>query len=136
MAGGSRLPGSDRTNAQTNPSGPAMLSLEDRFRFKLFVRKGLKMAQKLTGPAKADALRKLSGWSEVAGRDAITRKIVFKDFNQAFGFMTRAALIAEKMDHHPEWVNVYKNGEVTLSTHDAGGVTEPAIKLAPEIAKL
>jgi len=76
------------------------------------------MAQKLTGPAKADALRKLSGWSEVSGRDAITRKFVFKDFNQAFGFMTRAALIAEKMDHHPEWFNVYKNVEVTLSTHD------------------
>jgi 4a-hydroxytetrahydrobiopterin dehydratase len=82
------------------------------------------------------ALRKLSGWSEVAGRDAITRKFVFKDFNQAFGFMTRAALIAEKMDHHPEWFNVYKNVEVTLSTHDAGGVTELDIKLATEMDKL
>ena len=84
----------------------------------------------------ADALRKLSGWSEVSGRDAITRKFVFKDFNQAFGFMTRAALIAEKMDHHPEWFNVYKNVEVTLSTHDAGGVTELDIKLATEMDKL
>ena len=58
----------------------------------------------------------------MAGRDAITKKFVFKDFNQAFGFMTRAALVAEKMDHHPEWFNVYKTVEVTLSTHDAGGV--------------
>jgi len=94
------------------------------------------MAQKLTGPAKADALRKLSGWSEVSGRNAISRKFVFKDFNQAFGFMTRAALVAEKMDHHPEWFNVYKNVEVTLSTHDAGGVTELDIKLAGEMDKL
>jgi 4a-hydroxytetrahydrobiopterin dehydratase len=94
------------------------------------------MAQKLTGQAKVDALRKLNGWSEVSGRDAITRKFVFKDFNQAFGFMTRAALIAEKMDHHPEWFNVYKNVEVILSTHDAGGVTELDIKLATEMDKL
>ena len=88
------------------------------------------MAQKLTGPAKADALRKLSGWSEVSGRDAITRKFVFKDFNQAFGFMTRVALIAEKNDHHPEWRNVYKTVEVVLATHDAGGVTGLDIALA------
>jgi 4a-hydroxytetrahydrobiopterin dehydratase len=102
-----------------------MLSLEGRFRFKPFVRKGLKMAQKLTGPAKADALRKLSGWSEVSGRDAITRKFVFKDFNEAFGFMARAALVAEKLDHHPEWFNVYKTVEVTLST------AEPMLNAAP-----
>jgi 4a-hydroxytetrahydrobiopterin dehydratase len=121
--------------AQTNRLGPAMLSLERRFRFKP-VRKALQMAQKLTGPARSDALQKLNGWSEVSGRDAITRKFVFKDFNQAFGFMTRAALIAEKMDHHPEWFNVYKNVEVTLSTHDAGGVTELDIKLATEMDKL
>ena len=94
------------------------------------------MAQKLTGQARADALRKVPGWSEVPGRDAISRKFVFKDFNQAFGFMTRAALIAEKMDHHPEWFNVYKTVEVTLSTHDAGGVTELDIKLASEMDKL
>ena len=94
------------------------------------------MAQKLTGQTRSDALRKLNGWSEVSGRDAITRKFVFKDFNQAFGFMTRAALIAEKMDHHPEWFNVYKTVEVTLSTHDAGGVTELDIKLATEMDKL
>jgi 4a-hydroxytetrahydrobiopterin dehydratase len=94
------------------------------------------MAQKLTGQARSDALRKLNGWSEVAGRDAISRKFVFKDFNQAFGFMTRAALIAEKMDHHPEWFNVYKNVEVTLATHDAGGVTDLDIKLATEMDRL
>ena len=76
------------------------------------------------------------GWSEVAGRDAISRKFVFKDFNQAFGFMTRAALVAEKMDHHPEWFNVYKTVEVTLSTHDAGGVTELDVKLAAEMNEL
>jgi 4a-hydroxytetrahydrobiopterin dehydratase len=94
------------------------------------------MAQKLTGTARAEALRKLGGWSEAAGRDAIARKFVFRDFNEAFGFMTRAALIAEKMDHHPEWFNVYKTVEVTLSTHDAGGVTELDIKLASEMDRL
>ena len=94
------------------------------------------MAQKLTGQARADALRKLAGWSEVTGRDAISKKFVFKDFNAAFGFMTRAALVAEKMDHHPEWFNVYKTVEVTLATHDAGGVTELDAKLAAEMDKL
>lgn len=94
------------------------------------------MAQKLTGQARSEALRTLDGWSEVRGRDAITRKFTFKDFNQAFGFMTRAALIAEKMDHHPEWFNVYKTVEVTLATHDAGGVTELDVKLATEMNRL
>ena len=94
------------------------------------------MANKLSGDARKAALGKLSGWSEVPGRDAITRKFVFKDFNQAFGFMTRAALVAEKMDHHPEWFNVYKNVEVTLSTHDAGGVTDLDVKLAEAMNKL
>jgi len=94
------------------------------------------MANKLSGDARKAALGKLSGWSEVPGRDAITRKFVFKDFNQAFGFMTRAALVAEKMDHHPEWFNVYKNVEVTLSTHDAGGVTDLDVKLAEAMDKL
>jgi len=94
------------------------------------------MAQKLTGEARKAALAKLSGWSEVKGRDAITRKFVFKDFNEAFGFMARAALVAEKMDHHPEWFNVYKNVEVTLSTHDAGGLTELDCKLAEAMNRL
>ena len=94
------------------------------------------MAQKLTGPARSDALRKLAGWSEVQGRDAIAKKFVFQDFNAAFGFMTRAALVAEKMDHHPEWFNVYKTVEVTLSTHDAGGVTDLDISLAAAMDRL
>ena len=94
------------------------------------------MAQKLSGQTRTDALRKLGGWSEVAGRDAITRKFVFKDFNAAFGFMTRAALVAEKMDHHPEWFNVYKTVEVTLATHDAGGVTELDVKLAQAMDRI
>ena len=94
------------------------------------------MPAKLTGDARNTALARLAGWSEVAGRDAIAKKFVFKDFNQAFGFMTRAALAAEKMDHHPEWFNVYKTVDVTLSTHDAGGVTELDIKLAETMDRL
>ena len=85
---------------------------------------------KLTPEARQAALAKLPGWGDVAGRDAIAKKYVFKDFNAAFGFMARVALVAEKMDHHPEWFNVYKTVEITLSTHDAGGVTELDIKLA------
>jgi 4a-hydroxytetrahydrobiopterin dehydratase len=85
---------------------------------------------KLEGAARKAALASLTGWAEVQGRDAIARKFVFKDFNQAFGFMTRAALVAEKMDHHPEWFNVYKTVEVTLSTHDAGGLTDKDVALA------
>jgi 4a-hydroxytetrahydrobiopterin dehydratase len=94
------------------------------------------MAQKLSGDARKSALAGLKGWSEVKDRDAIGKKFVFADFNQAFGFMTRAALIAEKLDHHPEWFNVYKNVEVTLSTHDAGGVTDLDIRLAEAMDKL
>ncbi len=94
------------------------------------------MAQKLSGEARKQALARLKGWSEASGRDAISKKFVFADFNQAFGFMTRAALIAEKMDHHPEWFNVYKTVEVTLSTHDAGGLTEKDIQLAEAMDKL
>jgi 4a-hydroxytetrahydrobiopterin dehydratase len=88
------------------------------------------MAQKLTGEARSRALAKLAGWSELQGRDAIGKKFVFKDFSEAFGFMTRAALVAEKLDHHPEWFNVYKTVEVTLSTHDAGGLTDLDVQLA------
>jgi 4a-hydroxytetrahydrobiopterin dehydratase len=88
------------------------------------------MSGKLSGDARKTAMTRLKGWSEVEDRDAISKKFVFADFNAAFGFMTRAALIAEKMDHHPEWFNVYKTVEVTLSTHDAGGVTDKDIALA------
>ena len=94
------------------------------------------MTQKLAAHERQSALAKLSGWSDAKDRDAITKKFVFADFNQAFGFMTRAALVAEKMDHHPEWFNVYKTVEVTLSTHDAGGVTELDVKLAQAMDKL
>lgn len=85
---------------------------------------------KLEGQVRKNALAQLPHWRELPGRDAIARKFVFADFNQAFGFMSRAALVAEKMDHHPEWSNVYKTVEVTLSTHDAGGVTQKDIELA------
>ena len=94
------------------------------------------MSGKLTGDARKTALAGLKGWLEVTGRDAITNKFVFKDFNQAFGFMSRAALVAEKMDHHPEWFNVYKTVEVTLSTHDAGGLTDRDVKLAEAMDKI
>lgn len=93
------------------------------------------MVQKLSGEARSRVLGRLKGWSEVAGRDAISKKFVFADFNEAFGFMARAALMAEKLDHHPEWFNVYKTVDVTLSTHDAGGVTELDIKLAEAMDK-
>jgi 4a-hydroxytetrahydrobiopterin dehydratase len=94
------------------------------------------MREKLSGEARKRALAKLAGWREVEGRDAITKKFVFRDFNAAFGFMTRAALVAEKLDHHPEWFNVYKTVEVTLSTHDADGLTELDIKLAEAMDRL
>lgn len=94
------------------------------------------MAQKLSPDARRAALTRLKGWSDVPGRDAITKKFTFKDFNEAFGFMTRVALAAEKMDHHPEWFNVYKTVEVTLSTHDAGGVTDLDVTLAEAMDKI
>jgi len=88
------------------------------------------MAERLSAEARKSALKGLSGWSDVSGREAIARTFTFKDFNEAFGFMSRAALVAEKRDHHPEWRNVYKTVEVVLSTHDAGGVTSRDIELA------
>lgn len=94
------------------------------------------MAQKLESAARKAALAKLQDWREVGGRDAITKKFVFKNFNEAFGFMSRVALVAEKMDHHPEWSNVYKTVDVTLSTHDAGGLTELDVKLAEAMEEI
>ncbi len=87
----------------------------------------------MSRPAKMpvdQALAELSGWSAVPGREAIGKSFRFDDFNQAFGFMTRIALAAEKLDHHPEWFNVYNRVDVTLATHDADGVTELDLKLA------
>ena len=78
----------------------------------------------------AAALATLSGWQAVEGRDAIAKTFRFKDFNAAFGWMARVALAAEKLDHHPEWFNVYNRVEVVLATHDAGGVTELDVTLA------
>jgi len=78
-----------------------------------------------------DALEALPGWSALStGRDAIQRTYKFADFNAAFGFMTQVALKAEKLDHHPEWANVYNRVEVTLTTHDAGGVTSLDVEMA------
>jgi 4a-hydroxytetrahydrobiopterin dehydratase len=94
------------------------------------------MSQKLSGEARKAALARLKGWSEVKDRDAINKKFVFADFNEAFGFMTRAALVAEKMGHHPEWFNVYKTVEVTLSTHEANGVTDSDVSLAAAMDKI
>jgi len=85
---------------------------------------------KLTQEARTAALKSLEGWSAVDGRDAIAKRFEFHDFNRAFAFMTRAALLAEKMDHHPEWFNVYNRVEVTLATHDAGGVTQKDVDMA------
>jgi 4a-hydroxytetrahydrobiopterin dehydratase len=90
---------------------------------------------KLEGAARKSALAELKDWRELPGRDAIAKKFVFRDFNEAFGFMARVALAAEKMDHHPEWSNVYKTVDVVLSTHDAGGLTEKDIALAKAMNK-
>jgi len=78
----------------------------------------------------AAALAQLTGWSAAEGRDAITKTFKFADFNAAFGWMTRIALAAEKLDHHPEWFNVYSRVDVLLATHDADGVTDLDLTLA------
>jgi 4a-hydroxytetrahydrobiopterin dehydratase len=88
------------------------------------------MVEKLSGEARAQALRDLPAWREVAGRDAIERRLKFADFNAAFGFMSRVALMAEKLDHHPEWRNVYDRVEIVLTTHDAGGLSARDVALA------
>ena len=91
---------------------------------------------KLAGKDRAEALAKLPGWRLTEGRDALAKSFKFKDFNAAFGFMTQVALIAEKQDHHPEWSNVWNKVEITLSTHDAGGLTLRDVKLAGAIDDL
>ncbi|MCA8909978.1 MAG: 4a-hydroxytetrahydrobiopterin dehydratase [Rhodospirillaceae bacterium] len=88
------------------------------------------MAQLLTPEERAQALANLEGWEDAEGRDAIVKTFVFQDFSTAFAFMTRVAMMAEKMNHHPEWFNVYNTVDVVLATHDAGGVTGFDIKLA------
>lgn len=91
------------------------------------------MSETLTGSARASAMLGLPGWSECPGRDAISRSFRFHDFAEAFAFMTRVALEAERANHHPEWTNVYDRVEITLSSHDAGGVTQRDVRLARAI---
>ena len=88
------------------------------------------MVEKLIGDGRAEALAKLDGWREVSGRDAIKKTFRFVDFNAAWAFMNQVALRAEKLDHHPEWFNVYKTVNVTLTTHDVGGISALDAKLA------
>lgn len=92
--------------------------------------------EKLAPAARAAFLGEFRAWRETKGRDAISRLFRFKDFNQAFGFMSRVALLAEKLDHHPEWSNVYDRVEVTLTTHDAGGVTEKDVAMAKAMEEI
>ena len=94
------------------------------------------MAKKLDADQRSDIAVKLPQWKMASGRDAIERSFKFKDFNAAFGFMTRAALVAEQMNHHPEWFNVWNRVDVTLSTHDAGGLTELDVKLAEAMDRI
>lgn len=86
--------------------------------------------ERLNDAARAEALKDLSGWFHDDLSDAITRELKFRDFRQAFGFMTQVALAAEKLGHHPDWSNSYGRVVITLSTHDAGGLTEKDIALA------
>ncbi|CAH2231690.1 pterin-4-alpha-carbinolamine dehydratase [Pararge aegeria] len=91
-----------------------------------------KMVDKLSDEERVSLLKPLleSGWKVQSDRDAIIKEFQFKDFNQAFGFMTRTALLAEKMDHHPEWFNVYNKLKVTLSSHDVNGLSKRDIRMA------
>lgn len=94
------------------------------------------MAQTLSSDARDAALARLTGWQVVDSRDAIARQFKFADFNAAFGFMTRVAMVAEKMNHHPEWSNVWNRVDITLTSHDAGGLTERDVKLAEAIDRI
>lgn len=87
-------------------------------------------SERLDAATRAHGLKSLPDWREVEGRDAIERTFVFRNFNQAFGFMTRVALVAEKIDHHPEWSNTYNRVTVVLSSHDAAGLTDRDLRLA------
>jgi 4a-hydroxytetrahydrobiopterin dehydratase len=91
------------------------------------------MTAKLAGKARTQALSSIKSWKKVRGRDAIQKSFRFADFNEAWGFMTRVAMAAEKADHHPEWFNVYNKVEIVLSTHDAGGLSEKDVALAKVI---
>ena len=88
------------------------------------------MSDALTAHDRSEILSRLEGWRMADGRDAISRRFIFADFNQAFGFMTRVALEAEKMDHHPEWSNVYRTVDILLTSHDVKGLSERDVALA------
>lgn len=94
------------------------------------------MTARLTDGLRDEALASLPDWTYDAGRDAITRRFTFEDFNAAFGFMTRVALLAEKADHHPEWSNVWNRVDVLLTTHDAGGLSVRDVQMAQAIDAL
>ncbi|MBB5711436.1 4a-hydroxytetrahydrobiopterin dehydratase [Sphingomonas xinjiangensis] len=94
------------------------------------------MVERLSEEARAAALAQLAHWTHEPARDAITRRLTFADFNQAFGFMTRVALLAEKADHHPEWSNVWNRVDILLTTHDAGGLSQRDIDMAHAIERL
>ena len=94
------------------------------------------MVARLTDGLREESLAALPDWTWEPGRDAITRKFVFKDFNQAFGFMTRVALLADKADHHPEWSNVWNKVDILLTTYDAGGLSTRDIQMAQAIDAL
>ncbi|MCL4169803.1 UNVERIFIED_CONTAM: hypothetical protein GTU68_046351 [Idotea baltica] len=94
------------------------------------------MAERLKPEDRAAGLCGLPDWHTCEGRDAISRSFRFRDFRDAFAFMTQVALVAEKMNHHPEWSNVYRSVDITLSTHDAGGLSRPDLEMASEIDRL
>jgi 4a-hydroxytetrahydrobiopterin dehydratase len=94
------------------------------------------MVERLVGAARQAALRDLHGWNEVDDRDAIRKSYHFSNFSEAWGFLSRIALAAEKMDHHPEIFNVYNRVEIILSTHDAGGLSQRDVQLAQAIDEL
>ncbi len=94
------------------------------------------MTERLQGAARVKAVQDLKDWADVPGHDAIRRTFRFKNFREAWGFMSQAALVAEKLDHHPEWANVYGKVEVTLTTHSAHGVTALDIKLAQKMDEI
>lgn len=94
------------------------------------------MADKLSAADVSELGKSLTGWTVSGGGKALTRSLKFKDFSEAFGFMARVALLADKTDHHPDWSNSYNKVEITLSSHDAGGLTQKDAELAKKISAL
>ncbi|XP_066573024.1 pterin-4-alpha-carbinolamine dehydratase 2 isoform X2 [Amia ocellicauda] len=108
-------------------------------RLRIAVRHALASDSQWLSPGEREQLLlelKATGWVEVEDRDALYKELNFKTFNQAFGFMTRVALQAEKMNHHPEWFNVYNKVQITLTSHDCGGLSKKDIKMAKFIDKV